>query len=67
MALTLNQGYQPIPPDLGFVLPEEWVSKYLKSAENQIRPTEKEGKIIWHWQLLKVGTDLSVLTEILSC
>ena len=26
-----------------------------------------QGKIIWHWQLLKVGTDLSVLTEILSC
>ena len=66
MAITFYQGYQPIPPDPEFVLPEEWVSKYLKSAENQIRPTEKEGEIIWHWQLLKVGTDLSVLTEILS-
>ena len=35
MALTFYQGYQPIPPDPEFVLPEEWVSKYLKSTETQ--------------------------------
>ena len=35
MAITFYQGYQPIPPDPEFVLPEEWVSKYLKSTETQ--------------------------------
>ena len=38
MALTYSQGYKPLPTDSGFVLPEEWVTKYLKSTENPVSP-----------------------------
>ena len=38
MALTFSLGYKPLPPDPGFVLPDEWVSKYLKSTENPVSP-----------------------------
>ena len=38
MALTYSQGYKPIPPDPGFILPNEWVSKYLKSTEDPVGP-----------------------------